>query len=35
MRAAAVANRSWLLFHDAHLADEWIGIYEDTPPPPK
>ncbi|MCA8911067.1 MAG: hypothetical protein KDB82_05150 [Planctomycetes bacterium] len=35
MRAAKVANRSWLLFHDAHLADEWIGIHEDTPPPPR
>lgn len=35
MRASAVAERSWLLFHDAHLADEWVGIYEDTPPPPK
>ena len=35
MQACAVANRSWLLFHDAHLADEWVGIYEDTPPPPR
>jgi hypothetical protein len=35
MRAARVANRSWLLFHDAHLSDEWVGIYQDTPPPPR
>lgn len=35
MRAAKVANRSWLLFHDAHLSDEWVGIYSDTPPPPR
>ncbi|MBZ0137936.1 MAG: hypothetical protein K8I27_16390 [Planctomycetes bacterium] len=35
MRAAKVANRSWLLFHDAHLADEWVGVYGDTPPPPR
>lgn len=35
MRAAKVANRSWLLFHDAHLSDEWVGIYGDTPPPPR
>lgn len=35
MRQAQVATRSWLLFHDAHLADEWVAIHEDTPPPPK
>jgi len=35
MRNAQVAKRSWLLFHDAHLADEWVAIHEDTPPPPK
>ncbi|MEZ5992107.1 MAG: hypothetical protein R3E76_07120 [Planctomycetota bacterium] len=35
LRAAKVANRSWLLFHDAHLAEEWVGIYDDTPPPPR
>lgn len=34
MRKAQVATRSWLLFHDAHLADEWVGVYRDTPPPP-
>jgi hypothetical protein len=27
--------RSWLLFHDDDLADEWIGIYGQTPPPPQ
>jgi hypothetical protein len=26
--------RSWLLFHDDELADEWIGVYRQTPPPP-
>ncbi len=26
--------RTWLLFHDAHLADEWLGVYPHTPPPP-
>jgi hypothetical protein len=35
MRSAQVATRSWLLFHDAHLADEWVAIHEDTPPPPR
>lgn len=29
-----VNGRSWILFHDQHLGDEWIGIYKDTPPPP-
>jgi hypothetical protein len=24
-----------LLFHDDRLATEWIGIWDDTPPPPK
>jgi hypothetical protein len=35
LQRAAVPERSWLLFFDAHLADEWIGIYESTPPPPQ
>jgi hypothetical protein len=35
MRDCGVATRSWLLFHDAHLSDEWVGIHEGTPPPPK
>ncbi|TNE89602.1 MAG: hypothetical protein EP330_10550 [Deltaproteobacteria bacterium] len=26
--------RSWLLFHDAEWADEWIGLFEESPPPP-
>ncbi|MFT7642765.1 MAG: hypothetical protein ACI9G1_004523 [Pirellulaceae bacterium] len=28
-----VDRSSWLLFFDDHLAEEWIGIYEDTPEP--
>lgn len=35
MQKHTVSNRSWLLFHDAWLADEWVGIYDDTPPPPR
>lgn len=35
MQKAQVAQKSWLLFHDAHLAEEWIGIYSHTPPPPR
>lgn len=27
-------ERSWLLFFDAHLATEWIGLFPSTPPPP-
>jgi hypothetical protein len=26
--------RSWLLFHDVNLQDEWVGIYPKTPKPP-
>jgi hypothetical protein len=28
-----VSQSSWLLFFDDHLAEEWIGIYENSPPP--
>jgi hypothetical protein len=31
---AIVAQRSWLLFHDCELADEWVGLHDATPPPP-
>lgn len=30
-----VSTRSWLLFMDEDLADEWIGITPTTPPPPR
>ena len=33
-RAASVAKRSWLLFFDTDLADEWVGVWPETPPPP-
>lgn len=33
LQRLAVPERSWLLFFDAHLADEWLGIYDSTPPP--
>ena len=29
-----VNQRSWLLFFEPELADEWVGIYPQTPPPP-
>jgi hypothetical protein len=34
LQAGKVPRRSWLLFHDGELADEWVGLHEDTPPPP-
>ena len=30
-----VPRRSWILFFEAHLAGEWVGVYPDTPPPPE
>ena len=29
-----VSRRSWIQFFDDTLSREWIGIYDDTPPPP-
>ena len=29
-----VPRRSWIQFFDADLAAEWVGIYDDSPPPP-
>lgn len=38
MRAALqrldVQPRSWVLFCDSSLAHEWVGVWDDTPPPP-
>lgn len=28
-------KRIWLLFHDAALSTRWLGLYDDTPPPPR
>jgi hypothetical protein len=33
-RAAGVPRRSWLLFCDTDLAAEWVGVWDDGPPPP-
>jgi len=35
LRAGNIHHRSWLLFFDAPLSEEWIGIYDDTPAPPR
>jgi hypothetical protein len=34
LQALNVPRRSWLLFHDCELADEWVGVYEGGAPPP-
>jgi hypothetical protein len=34
LRRGKVPRRSWLLFFDATLRDEWVGIWPETPPPP-
>jgi hypothetical protein len=34
LRPGKIARRTWLLFFDAPLAHEWIGMYGDTPAPP-
>jgi hypothetical protein len=34
LRAGKIPRRTWLLFFDAPLAHEWIGMYGDTPAPP-
>jgi hypothetical protein len=30
-----VPKRSWILFHHCERRTEWIGIYDDSPPPPE
>jgi hypothetical protein len=34
LRDGRIPHRSWLLFFDTPLAEEWIGMYTDTPAPP-
>ena len=34
LRAGKLTKRSWLLFQDADLQSEWIGIWDDSPMPP-
>lgn len=29
-----VPRRSWILFHNCELEHEWVGVYDDSPPPP-
>lgn len=34
LRSGRAPRRTWLLFFDDALRDEWVGIWEDTPQPP-
>ncbi len=34
LQAGKMTRRSWLLFQDADLRSEWIGIWDDSPMPP-
>ena len=29
-----VPRRSWILFHNCDQSTEWVGVYDDSPPPP-
>ena len=29
-----ISRRSWIQFFDSDLSAEWVGIYDDSPPPP-
>lgn len=33
-RLPDLSPRSWLLFHDATLADDWLPLHNEAPPPP-
>ncbi len=35
MREGGIPRRWWLLFFDAQWRDEWLGIHDDTPAPPR
>lgn len=35
LREGSVPRRSWLLFFDTVWQDEWVGIWDETPPPPR
>lgn len=34
LRAGKVPARTWILFFDATLREEWVGVYPETPAPP-
>lgn len=35
LQKGKVNKRSWILFYDTDLEWEWIGIWDDSPPPPR
>ena len=35
LRDGKLGKRTWILFHDAELSDEWLGLYPSTPAPPQ
>jgi hypothetical protein len=35
LRAGKLPRRTWLQFFDAELADEWLPLWDDAPPPPR
>ena len=34
LRDGNVPKGCWILFFDADLCGEWVGVYPDSPPPP-
>jgi hypothetical protein len=34
LREGKIPRRTWILYFDTSLEDEWEGIWDDTPPPP-
>lgn len=34
LQAGNVPRRSWLLFYDAEWQREWVGVWDNSPPPP-
>lgn len=35
LREREVHRRAWILFFDDVLSHEWVGVWDDTPPPPE
>lgn len=35
LRQGKLPSRTWMLFFEAELADEWIPLWDDTPSPPR
>jgi|SRR5262245_10762261 len=35
LQAGKVPKRTWVLFFDADLCGEWVGVYPETPEPPR